>query len=135
MQVECTGRQATITKALRALIEEGTERIAKVLGKTASAKIILTGERNRYIAEVNVATRASNLVALAESPASMESALREALATAEAQAIKHRNKIRSIKRQPKQEKQLEETPAVHGHGAAKPANAKTAGNGSPRSKP
>jgi putative sigma-54 modulation protein len=134
MKVECTGRQATITKALRALIEEGIERIAKVIGKTASAKVILTEEKNRYIAEVNVTARASNLVALTESAGSMESALREALATAEAQAIKHRKRIRSIKRQPKQEKQLEEAPAVRGHAAAKPAHARTAANGSP-SKP
>ena len=107
MQIECTGRQVTITKALRALVEEGTERIAKVIGKTASAKVILTAEKNRYIAEVNVKTRACNLVALSESSIGMEIALREALVTAEAQAIKHRNRIRSIKRQPKQEKQLE----------------------------
>ena len=131
MQIECTGRQVTITKALRALVEEGTERIAKVIGKTASAKVILTAEKNRYIAEVNVKTRACNLVALSESSMGMEIALREALGTAEAQAIKHRNRIRSIKRQPKQEKQLEE--AVPGRGraaaAAKPAQAKAAGNG------
>jgi putative sigma-54 modulation protein len=137
MQVECTGRQTTITKALRALIDEGTERIARVIGRSASAKVILTVERNRYIAEVNVKTRASNLVALAESASSMESALREALVTAEAQAIKYKNRIRSIKRQPKQEKQLDGTP-VRGRAAAvaaKPAQAKTAGNGSLRAKP
>ena len=137
MQVECTGRQAAITKALRALVEEGTERIAKVLGRTASAKVILTAEKNRYTAEVNVTTRASSLVALSESAISMEIALREALATAEAQAIKHRNRIRSIKRQPKQEKQLEEVAPVRGRAAAaaKAAQPKTAGNGYPHPKP
>jgi putative sigma-54 modulation protein len=137
MQVECTGRQATITRALRALVEEGTERIAKVIGKTASAKVILTAEKNRYIAEVNVTTRASSLVALSESAISMEIALREALCTAEAQAIKHRNRIRSIKRQPKQEKQLEEAAPGRGRATAtaKPVQSKTAGNGYPRPKP
>jgi putative sigma-54 modulation protein len=137
MQVECTGRQVTITKALRALVEEGTERIAKVIGRTASAKVILTVEKNRHIAEVNVTTRASNLVALCESTSSMECALREALVTAEAQAIKHKNRVRSIKRQPKQEKQLEDGMPGRGRGAAlaKPSPVKTAGNGSARATP
>jgi putative sigma-54 modulation protein len=136
MQIECTGRQVTITKALRALVEEGTERIAKVIGKTASAKVILTAEKNRYIAEVNVKTRACNLVALSESSLGMEIALREALVTAEAQAIKHRNKIRSIKRQPKQEKQVEVgVPRGRAAAAAKPAHAKTGSNGNTRPKP
>jgi putative sigma-54 modulation protein len=135
MQVECTGRQVTITKALRALVEEGTERIAKVIGKTASAKVILTAEKNRHIAEVNVTTRASSMVALCESTSSMECALREALVTAEAQAIKHKNRVRSIKRQPKQEKRLDDGVLARGRGAAAAKPAKAAGNGSSHATP
>ncbi len=34
MQIEYTGRQVTISKALRGMADEGIERIGKILGKT-----------------------------------------------------------------------------------------------------
>ena len=114
MEVEYTGRQVTITRALRALADEGLERISKILGKTASAKVVLTSEKYRHVAEVNVfaaKARAALFVALCESPSSMEVALREAMVTAEMQAIRYKSKLRTQKRQPKSEKLLEE-PAV-----------------------
>lgn len=134
MQVECTGRQVTITKGLRAIVEEGIERIRKILGRTAvSAHVVLTREKHRKIAEVTVKTRARSLVALCESAVSIESAMRDALAKAEAQALRHRNKLRSRKRQPKDDKQVETSlgrPRAGSRlaGSAKLAPAK-AGNG------
>jgi putative sigma-54 modulation protein len=109
MPVECTGRQVAITKPLRTLAEEGIERIARILGKITSAHVVLTAEKYRQIAEVTVKTRACTLVALCESSASMETALRDALVKAESQATRHKDRQRSRKRQPKQEKQVEET--------------------------
>lgn len=108
MPVECTGRQVAITQPLRTLAEEGVERIARILGKITSAHVVLTAEKYRQIAEVTVKTRACTLVALCESSASMESALHEALAKAESQATRHKDRLRTRKRQPKQEKQVEE---------------------------
>lgn len=108
MQVECTGRQVTISKGLRVLVEEGMERIRRILGRSAvAAHVVLTAEKHRRIAEVTVKTRARSLVALCESVASVETALRDALAKAEAQALRHKNKVRSQKRQPKEAKLLE----------------------------
>jgi putative sigma-54 modulation protein len=108
MPVECTGRQVAVTRPLRTLAEEGIERISTILGRITSAHIVLTAEKYRHIAEVTVKTRACTLVALCESSTSMESALREALGKAETQATRFKDKLRTRKRQPKQEKQLEE---------------------------
>ena len=131
MDVEYTGRQVTVTKALRALADEGLERIATILGKVASAKVILTAEKYRQIAEVAVKTRACSLVAVCESNVSMESALRDALAKTEAQALRHKNKLRTQKRQPKEEKMLEEPLLVRSHSNGASTGSGKAGNGSP----
>jgi putative sigma-54 modulation protein len=129
MAVECTGRQVTITKPLRTLAEEGIERIGKILGKITSAHVVLTAEKYRQIAEVTIKTRACALVALCESTASMESALRDALVKAESQAMRYKDKQRSQKRQPKREKRLEETGVARsGRGAVAVTKAAKAGN-------
>src|ERR1700759_98751 len=106
MPVECTGRQVAITQPLRTLAEEGIERIARVLGKISSAHVVLTAEKYRQIAEVTVKTRACTVVALCESNANMESALHDALVKAETQATRHKDRLRTRKRQPKLEKQV-----------------------------
>jgi putative sigma-54 modulation protein len=124
MPVECTGRQVAVTKPLRALAESGIERIARILGRITSAHVVLTAEKYRQIAEVTIKTRACTLVALCESPASMETALRDALVKAESQATRHKDKQRSRKRQPKQEKSVEEVGVARtGRGSAAPGKA------------
>jgi putative sigma-54 modulation protein len=133
MPVECTGRQVAITKPLRTLAEEGIERIAKVLGKITSAHVVLTAEKYRQIAEVTVNTRACTFVALCESAANMETALREALAKAETQATRHKDRQRTRKRQPKQEKLVEET-GIARSGRGSVAEARTASNGTTNGK-
>ena len=130
MPVECTGRQVAVTQPLRTLAEEGIERIARILGKITSAHVVLTAEKYRQIAEVTVKTRNCTLVALCESSASMESALREALAKAETQATRYKDKQRTRKRQPKLEKQLEETAVARsGRGSEPEAKAEKVSNG------
>ena len=129
MAVECTGRQVAITKPLRTLAEEGIERIARILGKITSAHVVLTAEKYRQIAEVTVKTRLCTLVALCESSASMETALRDALVKAESQATRYKDKQRTRKRQPKQEKQVEETGVARsGRGTVAESKAAKAGN-------
>ena len=129
MLVECTGRQVAVTKPLRTLAEEGIERIARILGKITSAHVVLTAEKHRQIAEVTIKTRNCTLVALCESSGSMESALRDALVKAENQATRYKDKQRTRKRQPKQEKRLEETGVARtGRGGAAEGKAAN-GNG------
>jgi putative sigma-54 modulation protein len=105
MPVECTGRQVVVTRPLRTLAEEGMERIGKVLGRITGAHVVLTAEKYRQIAEVTIKTRACTLVALCESSVSMEAALRNALGKVENQATRFKDRQRTRKRQPKQEKQ------------------------------
>jgi putative sigma-54 modulation protein len=129
MPVECTGRQVAITKPLRTLAEEGIERIAKILGKITSAHVVLTAEKYRQIAEVTIKTRACTLVALCESSTSMETALRDSLVKAETQATRYKDRQRTRKRQPKQEKQLEETGIARTGRGGVVAESKAATNG------
>jgi putative sigma-54 modulation protein len=111
MQAEYTGRQVTITPALRRLGDEAIERIAKVLPRIVGAHIVLTSEKYRKTADVAVKMRAGKIVGFAESN-NTESALREALERAETQAVRYRKRMNSIKRQPKEEKlQAEVLPA------------------------
>jgi putative sigma-54 modulation protein len=134
MPVECTGRQVAITKPLRTLAEEGIERIAKILGKITSAHVVLTAEKYRQIAEVTIKTRACTLVALCESSTSMETALRDSLVKAETQATRYKDRQRTRKRQPKQEKQLEETGiARSGRGGVAAESASTNGGSNGKS--
>ena len=107
MQVEYTGRQISITPSLRRLAEEGLDRVGKVVGRSCSAHVILTEEKYRHTAEVTVQTKFQTIVGLCESPV-METALRDALAKAEFQAIKHKDKFRTRTREPKDEKTAHE---------------------------
>jgi len=103
MQVEYTGRQVTVTRTLRTIAEESLERIAKILGKTTGAHIVLTAEKYRQMAEVTIKTRLHTIVATSEST-NMETALRAALEKTETQAIRCKKKLHAKKRQPKEEK-------------------------------
>lgn len=107
MQVEYTGRQIAITPSLRRLAEEGLDRVSKVVGRSCSAHVILTEEKYRHTAEVTVLTKFQTIVGLCESTA-METALRDALAKAEFQAIKHKDKFRTRTREPKDGKTAHE---------------------------
>lgn len=107
MQIEYTGRQAMVTRALRAQAEAGIERIAKILGKVTSAHVTLSATKYRQTAEVTIKTRLSKIVGVAECP-NMETSLRDALIKAETQAIRSRKKLQAKKRQPKDEKITEE---------------------------
>jgi putative sigma-54 modulation protein len=136
MPVECTGRQVAITKPLRTLAEEGIERIAKILGKVTSAHVVLTAEKYRQIAEVTIKTRACTFVALCESSTSMENALRDSLVKAETQATRYKDRQRTRKRQPKQEKRLEETGiARSGRGGVAASAANGVSNGKSHAQP
>lgn len=141
MQVEYTGRQVTITRALRTQAEAGIERIAKILlGKITSAHVILSATKYRQTAEVTIKTRLSKIVGFAECP-NMETSLRDALAKAETQAIRARKRLQAKKRQPKEEKDTAEPqlsrprrPAKAVSAAREDSNAAPSKNGGSRGK-
>ena len=103
MQTEFTGRQVVLSKKLRAQSEAGLARIERMLGKEASAHVVLTAEKYRKTAEVTIKTKHLDIVGLCESPV-METALHDALAKAEKQVLKHADRLRTQKRKPKEEK-------------------------------
>src|SRR5271154_1959324 len=108
MQIEYTGRQFTITKSLHAIGDEGVERIGKILGRITTAHVVLSAEKYRQSAEITINTRLQSIVGLSEAT-SMEIALREAIAKAETQAIRYKDRLRAKKRKPKEEKAHEES--------------------------
>ena len=111
MQVELTARQVKVSKALRAQAEEGMDRIARILGRTTTASVIFRVERHLQIAELTVKARMQTIVAAGQSD-SMESALRKALAHAEHQALRYRDRNLARKRMPKEEKVLTAPPVA-----------------------
>ncbi|MGC2639892.1 MAG: ribosome-associated translation inhibitor RaiA [Acidobacteriaceae bacterium] len=118
MQVEYTGRQVTVTAALRRMGDEGIERMARMLPKLADAHIVLTSEKYRKTADVTLRMRAGKIVGFAESN-NMETALREALGKAETQAIRWRKRWQALKRQPKEEKTPHEVLPVRARRASR----------------
>jgi putative sigma-54 modulation protein len=97
MDVEYTGRQATITKKLKLQTEAGLARIVKILGDAGNVHVILAKNKYSQKAEVTIQTRNQKLVSACEST-EMVLALRDALVKIEQQAIRHKKKKMTIKR-------------------------------------
>jgi putative sigma-54 modulation protein len=100
MIIEYTGRHMTVTVKAKAQAEAGIARIEKIVGRGASAHVILTEEKYRKIAEVTVKTCGGNLVATCEAT-EMETALHNTLSKVEHQAIKHKQRVTTIRQHPK----------------------------------
>jgi len=100
MDIEYTGRHTVITKKLKIQSEAGLARIAKLVGRTASAHVFLTTDKYRRCAEVTLKARGQSLVANCEAT-DMEVALHDALCKLEQQIVRHNQKKTTAKRHPK----------------------------------
>ncbi|MES2221910.1 MAG: HPF/RaiA family ribosome-associated protein [Acidobacteriota bacterium] len=100
MDSELTGRNVKVTKDLRAMADESLDRIEKIVGRGASARIIFRSEKHLSIAEVTVNARQHTVVGMAEAP-DLTIALRTALEKTEKQAIRWRKSKVEKKRQAK----------------------------------
>ena|SRR5579871_6345351 len=100
MIIEYTGRQTAITQKYKDQAEAGLSRIEKLVSGAASAKVVLTADKYRRIADVSVMQGDRSIVAACESP-EMMTALRDALAKIESQAVKQKKRAYSIKRRGK----------------------------------
>jgi putative sigma-54 modulation protein len=131
MEVEFTARQVKISKALRTQAEEGMERVARLLGKTARASITFSAQRHLQIVELTVQARLQTIASTGKAD-TLDAALREAIDHAENQARRHRDRRMESKRLPKEEKVLtappvartKARPAEPEAGEGKPARAK-----------
>src|SRR6201987_4327246 len=131
MEVELTARQVRISKALRTQAEAGMDRIARILGRTTSASVIFRVQRHLQIAELTIKARLQTIVAAGEAN-TMESALRAALAHAEHQALRYRDRNLTRKRLPKEEKVMTAPPVARPKARAAEPQEPT-GNGNPGS--
>jgi len=129
MEVEFTARQVSVPKALRTQAEEGMERIARILGKTARASITFRAQRHEQIAELTVQARLQTIVAAGKAD-SLEAALRQAIEHAEHQALRYRDRRVERKRLPKDEKVFTAPPLARPKTRA-PLQETAAGNGKP----
>jgi len=102
MLIEYMGRQTAVTEKYKAEAEAGLSRIEKLVRGTATAKVVLTADKYRRIADVTVMQGDRSIVAACES-AEMMTALRDALAKIEQQALRQRKRAKAIARRPKSE--------------------------------
>jgi putative sigma-54 modulation protein len=111
MDVEYTGRRASVTKKLKQQAEAGLARVEKIVGHAGRAQVTLFADKHRQMAEIRIQTRTQKLVAVCEA-ADMEGALRDALDKVERQAVRQKKRTVTIKRHPKGEVKLGQGKAV-----------------------
>jgi putative sigma-54 modulation protein len=91
MIIEYTGRQFVVTQKYKDQALVGLRAIEKIVSGASSAKVILTVDKYRMIADVTVKQGSQSMVATCES-AEMMTALRDSLAKIEQQAVRQRQK-------------------------------------------
>jgi len=100
MIIEYTGRQFVVTQKYKDQAEAGLKAIAKIVSGATSAKVILTVDKYRKIADVTMMQGKESIVATCEA-AEMMPALRDALAKIEQQAVRQRQKATKGIRRPR----------------------------------
>jgi len=68
MTIVYTGRKAGLTPALKRVAEARLEKLEKVLGDILDARVILTREKHRQVAEIIVKAKNRTLTAKVEAP-------------------------------------------------------------------
>jgi putative sigma-54 modulation protein len=99
MNVEYTGRHYEVTPTNRKEVETGLAKIRKILRDKFDTKVILTVEKHRHKAEITINPPKEILISLAQTR-DMKSAICEALAHLEKQAVKYKTRWRTQKRHP-----------------------------------
>ena|SRR5665213_3090264 len=100
MIIEYMGKQTVVTQKYRDQARVGLDRVEKMIHGAASAKVVLSVDKYRKIADVTVVQGDQSMVAVCES-AEMVTALRDALAKIEQQAIRQKQKIKTTMRHPR----------------------------------
>ncbi len=97
MRVEYTGRNIEVTPALRDFTEGHLKKIRKVLGEAFDVHVILTVQKHRRLAEINLHSRSFKINGLEETN-DMYASINAVLEKAERQALKHKGKKITRKR-------------------------------------
>jgi len=102
MQIEFTGRQFTIYPKLRAQAQTGLDRIETIIGSNCTAHVILSEDKFRKIAEVNIQCKLHSEFTASCEAKEMEQALHDALEKVEKQVTKVSKKATTLRRHPVQ---------------------------------
>jgi putative sigma-54 modulation protein len=97
MQVEYTGRQIEITPAIKRFTEDHLKKIRKILGEMIQVHAILTVEKYRHIAEINLKSRSFKINGVEETH-DMYTSITAVLDKIQRQALKHKGKTIAKKR-------------------------------------
>ena len=100
MIIEYTGRQTVVTQKYKDQAQAGLERIEKIVNGATKAKVVLTVDKYRKIADITVNQGNQSIVAACEST-EMMTALREALAKIEQKAVRQRQRTTTTMRHPR----------------------------------
>lgn len=99
MRVDITGRQVTITPAIRQLISRRLSKVERVLNDRAiSATIILTREKYRHLAEIVIHARGDHILRAKGEGAAWNPSVADAASRLEQQAQKLKSKFTERKR-------------------------------------
>lgn len=111
MRVEYTGRQIEITPAIREFTEDHLRKIRKILGEMIEVHAILTVEKYRHTAEINLKSRTFKINGVEETH-DMYTSIDAVLEKIERQALKHKGKKIAKKRKPANALSAATAPAV-----------------------
>jgi len=134
MHVALTARKGKISRVLRTQAEQGMERIGRVLGRNASASITFSTQRHLHTVELTVQARMQKFAATGKAD-TQDAALREAMAHAEHQAHRYRDRRLVSKRLPKEEKVLHAPPVARPKARAAEPDVEPDGTETARSRP
>ena len=96
MHIEFVGRHCEVTAKLRAEATSYLERIILIAPKATTARVILTEDKYRRVAEVELLIPGGDLVAKSEGT-DMAQVLHDALRRVEQQAVKHNQRDQTIR--------------------------------------
>jgi ribosome hibernation promoting factor len=97
MQVHITGRQVAITPALRKFTEEKLLKLGKLLGGPIEAHVVLSVEKRRHHAEIQVKSRTALLAGQRETE-DLYVSIGDVVEKLERQALKHKEKLTNRKK-------------------------------------
>jgi putative sigma-54 modulation protein len=99
MKVDYTGRQIEVTRAIQKFTEDHLRKIRKILGEMIEVHVILTVEKYRHVAEINLKSRSFKFNGIEETH-DMYTSINAVLEKIQRQAIKHKGKKIAKKRKP-----------------------------------
>jgi putative sigma-54 modulation protein len=97
MQVHITGRQVAITPALRKFTEEKLKKVERLLGGRIEAHVVLSVEKRRHLAEIQVKSRTALLSGQHETD-DLYASIGDVAEKLERQALKHKEKLTTRKK-------------------------------------